>query len=351
MSTQQRLLRLAPNAASSLNARTGVRGEIFYDNEHQSLRIYDGTLKGGRELLLNDFSNVKPGSVPPTAIADGYMTFGHTVVGLGGSTNSLVGLEQVQAFSIIGNTSGTHYGDVIGSLVTTDAMIFGGASIVGVTGTGGLVLDHDAVINFPAISNATSMSFTSGATVTEFSVDNTLSDNSTSAVPTESAVKSYVDAQHFYVGTTDISISRASATQTLTGVSIDGNAATVSNGVYTNQTYSNPSWITSLALSKVGFTASNSFTYNAAAATALSIKKTSTTLEFGTQPVSSKSFTISDANIQATNAVTIIPLGSDEWEMDPIMYSAQAYDGGVTIFASTSQGPVKGPRTVYYTLA
>jgi hypothetical protein len=37
----------------------------------------------------------------------------------------------------------------------------------------------------------------------------------------------------FHVGTTSISLGRASASQTLTGVSIDGNAGTVTNGVYT----------------------------------------------------------------------------------------------------------------------
>jgi hypothetical protein len=36
-----------------------------------------------------------------------------------------------------------------------------------------------------------------------------------------------------HIGTTSISLNRASASQTLTGVSIDGNAATVTNGVYT----------------------------------------------------------------------------------------------------------------------
>ncbi len=39
-----------------------------------------------------------------------------------------------------------------------------------------------------------------------------------------------------YVGTTAIALNRASASQTLTGVSIDGNAATVTNGVYTTGT-------------------------------------------------------------------------------------------------------------------
>ena len=41
----------------------------------------------------------------------------------------------------------------------------------------------------------------------------------------------------FYVGTTQIANNRASAAQTLTGVSIDGNAGTVTNGVYTNSSF------------------------------------------------------------------------------------------------------------------
>jgi hypothetical protein len=45
---------------------------------------------------------------------------------------------------------------------------------------------------------------------------------------------SYLANSSFYVGTTSISLGRASASQTLNGVSIDGNAATVTNGVYTS---------------------------------------------------------------------------------------------------------------------
>jgi hypothetical protein len=54
--------------------------------------------------------------------------------------------------------------------------------------------------------------------------------------------------QTMHIGTTSVAINRASAAQTLTGVSIDGNAATVTNGVYTSgnqtiaglKTFSNP---------------------------------------------------------------------------------------------------------------
>lgn len=46
-------------------------------------------------------------------------------------------------------------------------------------------------------------------------------------------------------------LTNLSVTNTITG-SISGNASTVTNGVYTTGSYANPSWITSLAASKVG---------------------------------------------------------------------------------------------------
>jgi trimeric autotransporter adhesin len=54
-----------------------------------------------------------------------------------------------------------------------------------------------------------------------------------------------------YIGTTAIALNRTSATETLNGVSIDGNAGTVTNGVYTSGSYSDPSWLTSLAWTKI----------------------------------------------------------------------------------------------------
>lgn len=57
-----------------------------------------------------------------------------------------------------------------------------------------------------------------------------------------------------YIGTTSIQYNRASASQTLTGVSIDGNAATATNGVVTTGSYSDPSWLT-ISKSKVGLSA------------------------------------------------------------------------------------------------
>lgn len=55
-----------------------------------------------------------------------------------------------------------------------------------------------------------------------------------------------------FIGTTSIALNRASGAISLTGVSIDGNAGTVTNGVVTTGSYADPTWITSLAKSKVG---------------------------------------------------------------------------------------------------
>ncbi len=65
-------------------------------------------------------------------------------------------------------------------------------------------------------------------------------------------IQSKVDfTSSYYIGTTANIFSRASGAQTLTGVGIDGNAGTVTNGVYTSGSYANPSWITSLPWSKI----------------------------------------------------------------------------------------------------
>lgn len=57
--------------------------------------------------------------------------------------------------------------------------------------------------------------------------------------------------QTMYIGTTEVAINRGSSNITLNGTSIDGNAGTVTNGVYTTGSYSDPSWLT-LSKSKVG---------------------------------------------------------------------------------------------------
>ena len=72
---------------------------------------------------------------------------------------------------------------------------------------------------------------TSGANSLTFTTTDTTSVTLPSGTKTLAATD-----QSFYIGTTQVAINRASSSQTLNGVSIDGNAATVTNGVYTTDT-------------------------------------------------------------------------------------------------------------------
>lgn len=51
-------IRVIPRDEAFLNRRRGSRGEIFYDRESNSLRLFDGETIGGSELALDDLSNV-----------------------------------------------------------------------------------------------------------------------------------------------------------------------------------------------------------------------------------------------------------------------------------------------------
>jgi len=70
------------------------------------------------------------------------------------------------------------------------------------------------------------------------SVRTTDGGQTTSTIVTANNIGSYAVASNatYYIGTTQNVFNRASGAQTLTGISIDGNAATVTNGVYTTGT-------------------------------------------------------------------------------------------------------------------
>jgi hypothetical protein len=101
-----------------------------------------------------------------------------------------------------------------------------------------------------------------------------------------------------YIGTTAITLSRASLAQTLTGVSIDGNAATVTSGVYTTGSYADPAWLTSLAYSKITGTPS---AYSLLAAT---------TTTLGGVKVDGSSITINGSGVISTPGPTLKTINS-----------------------------------------
>lgn len=136
---------------------------------------------------------------------------------------------------LVVNTTGATGGVTMsGTLGVTGHVTVEGVTSTGATGTGKFVFDTSPEISGATISNAAGIGFAAGVVVTAFSTDDTLVGNANDVVPTESAVKGYVDAQHFYIGTTDIAINRASGVLTLSGVTsekatniVGGNSTTL----------------------------------------------------------------------------------------------------------------------------
>ena len=62
MSTPIRSVRLLPKSAAELDKLTGNRGEIFFDPNNTTLRVFDSLVKGGHALLKADLSNIAGGS-------------------------------------------------------------------------------------------------------------------------------------------------------------------------------------------------------------------------------------------------------------------------------------------------
>jgi len=125
-------------------------------------------------------------------------------------------------------------------------------------------------------------------------------------------------------------------------ISVSGNAATVSNGVYTNGSYSNPSWITSLAGSKI----TGNISGNAAGLTAtLAIASggTNATTEAGARANLLPSY--------ATNALKFLRVNSGgtdvEWATEPSLgtVTSVAASGGTTGL-SFSGSPITSSGTL-----
>lgn len=80
-------------------------------------------------------------------------------------------------------------------------------------------------------------------------------------------------------------------------------------------------------------------------------------IDFGSQPVYSAEFTITDAGIEATSKVTVLPSGkpatgrtADDWAWDGATFAANPGTGSATCYAVFTPGPIVGKRKVQYTI-
>lgn len=81
-------------------------------------------------------------------------------------------------------------------------------------------------------------------------------------------------------------------------------------------------------------------------------------IDFGSIPMYSKRFTITDASINSSSKIMVTPSGSiatgrigNDWEWDAINFSALSGTGNFLLTAKTSIGRVKGKRKIYYSFA
>lgn len=195
-------LRIIPREAEFLNRKIGARGEIFYDQDTNTLRLYNGTALGGISLAKADLTNVSNSAFLAKSIAAGVSGGGSGTVSVSAedstinqATNGIIKFNGLNGIAVT-----TSAGGIVNiespTIPTASASV---AGVVKVDNTS--IVITDGVISTAPIS---SLGFALGVLINEFSNDRTFTDNSTSAVPTESAVRQYIDRRLGYThdGTT-----------------------------------------------------------------------------------------------------------------------------------------------------
>ena len=77
-------LRIIPRASDFLDRKLGSRGEIFFDQADNTLRLYDGVLSGGHKLAKSDLTNIANATFAAKAAAAGVGGSGGVQTGVAG---------------------------------------------------------------------------------------------------------------------------------------------------------------------------------------------------------------------------------------------------------------------------
>lgn len=156
-------IRILPRRSDFLGRNIGVVGEVYYDNTTNTLRIYDGKQQGGFSLAKSDLSNVSDADFLSKASSAG--------AGGGGASIAVsdTAPESPSEGSIWFNSE------------TSSLSVYVGTQWVAPIPT--------------SVGSLAELQMARGVAIAEFSTDAGLTDASTDTVPTESAVKGYVDTQ------------------------------------------------------------------------------------------------------------------------------------------------------------
>jgi hypothetical protein len=198
--SQQNTIRLTPETTEFLNTQPFSSGEIYFNREKNTLNVMDGVAKGGYELLRSDLSNIAGGGGGSGTINFGSRTItAQAFVGDGSAlTNLPIPTNLVTQTDLdnrvkVGVAGQLAYYDTTGSIDNT------GTNLVW-NNTDGKMTIKDLEVTGILLASIQLDGFTlpdengDPLTAENFTNDITLATNSQIAIPTEFAVKGYVDA-------------------------------------------------------------------------------------------------------------------------------------------------------------
>lgn len=248
-----------PTSVSSTTSATGsliVAGGIGVGeniNLSGDITVSGGDIKTGPAVVSTLFSDTTTGNIAlagslttgtftigatgSTGTANLFPTTGAQNVTIGSSTTGTITIGSTSATAIQFPTGKTKIGQTIlaqgGAVTSTFPTVAGtlvGSGDTGTVSTTMLANDsvtYDKLQNISAQYRVLGRVSASAGNAEELTSDNliTLLNQATTSLTLT-----------FYLGTTSIALNRASGSQSLTGVSIDGNAGTVTNGVYSSRT-------------------------------------------------------------------------------------------------------------------
>ena len=241
----------------------GVNNTAFGNSSLTTLTNGSGNTAIGKNAgsgLTTGSNNTLMGFGAGSAITTGEE---NTLIGLNAGNNLTSGSTNI----VIGRNATASSGSVtnevtLGGTTITNTRIRGTISVGNLTpspGTLGQVLTSQGAVNPPQWSSPVTQVQTDWNAVTGLGVILNKPTIPAAQVQSDwnasSGLGQILNKPTVYstvnIGTTAVAFNRSSASQTLSGVSVSGNAGTVTNGVYTNGSYSDPSWLTSLSTDKL----------------------------------------------------------------------------------------------------
>jgi plastocyanin len=195
-------VRIIPRDTDFLDRKSGNRGEIFYDRTANSLRLYDGSNVGGINLARADLANVSNAEFLAKATAAGVGNGGSGSVSVSAedstinlATNGIIKFNGLNGIAV--TTSAGGIVNITSPTIPTASTVVAG--VVKVDGTT-ISIEDGVISSIPptVLVNLDGLGFKRGVAVFEFSTDTGFTDNATDAVPTENAVRAYIDRRLGY---------------------------------------------------------------------------------------------------------------------------------------------------------